>query len=114
MGKRRLYSEPLRKVVSNATADYVEGRLVEPGEILFVTHGALEDETSAPTTIAFGRYVGQRFEAEEEDPAPLVGTRYHTEKTHHFVAGERPVWRVEGATLNDVLRGFMQGYFEEV
>lgn len=114
MGKRRLYSEPLYALVDNATADYLEGRLVEPGEVLFVTHAALEDETSAPTTISFGRYVGQRFEGEEEDNAPQAGVRYHTEKTHHFVGGERPVWRVEGATLNDVLRGFMQGYFEEV
>lgn len=114
MPRRRLYNEPLRKSLTDATAEYVEGRVVEPGLILFVTHAALEDETTAPTAIAFGKKVGDRFEGLEEDPSPLVGTRYHTEKTHHFIAGERPTWRVEGGTSADVLRGYMEGYYEAV
>jgi len=112
--KRRLYEEPLREVVTNATAEYVEGRVVDQGLILFVTHASLEDETTAPTTISFGKKVGDRFEGFEEEPSPIVGIRFHTEKTHHFTAGERPTWRVEGATVNDVLRGYMEGYYEEV
>jgi len=114
MGKRKLYDETLRKDVTNTTAEYVEGRVVEPGWILYVTHAALEDANTAPTTISFGKKVGDRFEALEEKPSPAVGIRYHTEKTHHFIAGERPCWRVEGATAADVLRGHMEGYYEEV
>lgn len=114
MPRRRLYEEPLYKKVVSATAEYVEGRVVDPGLILFVTAGSLEDETTAPTTIAFGKRVGERFEGLEELESPSVGVRYHLDKTHHFLAGEKPVWRVEGATVNDILRGHMEGYYEEV
>jgi len=112
MGKRRLYSESLRQVLSNATEEIMLGRVVAPGYIRFVTHAAVEDSTTAPTTLAFGRQQGGRFEALEEDPAPQAGIRYHTEKTHHFLAGECPAFRVEGGTSNDVLRGFLEGYEE--
>lgn len=114
MPKRRLYDKDLRKVLADTTAEYVEGEVVKPGDILYITHGVLEDQTSAPTTISFGKYVGGRFEGLEEDDGPVAGVRYHTEKTHHFQAGERPAWRVEGGTLNDVLKGYMEGYYEEV
>jgi len=114
MSKRRLYSQPLFKSLVNTTTEYVYGRRVDQGLILYVTHAALEDETTAPTTISFGKMVGDRFEGFEEDEAPSAGIRYHTLKTHHFLAGERPVWRVEGGTSNDVLRGYMEGYYEEV
>lgn len=114
MSKRKLFSHPLYKVLTNATVEYLEAPIVEPGWVLYVTAASLEDSTSAPTTIAFGRYEGGRFEALEEEDSPAAGIRYHVEKTHHFTAGERPVWRVEGGTLNDVLRGFLEGYYEMV
>lgn len=112
--KRRLYEEPLRVKGSNTTAEYVDGRVVPPNFILFVTHASLEDETTAPDTISFGKKVGNRFEAFEEEPSPLVGIRYHTDKTHHFLAGETPSFRVEGITANDILRGYLEGYLEAV
>lgn len=114
MPKRRLYDEVLRKVLSDTTAEYVEGRVVPAGWVLFVTSAALEDETTAPTTQAFGKKVGTRFEAMEEDDSPSVGIRFHTENTHHFLAGEKPGWRVEGGTDSDVLSGYMEGYYERV
>jgi len=112
MPKRRLYSKDLRKVLTNTTVEYVEGDVVKPGEILYITHAALEDQNNAPTTISFGKYVGERFEGLEEEPSPIAGIRFHTEKTHHFITGERPVWRVEGGTSSDVLKGYMEGYYE--
>jgi len=36
-----------------------------------------------------------------------------TEKTHHFVAGDRPAWRVEGGTVSDVITGHNEGYYEK-
>jgi len=113
MPKRRLYSEALYKKAVSATEQLVEGRVVEPGWILYVTSGSLEDETTAPTTVSFGKKVGERFEGMEELETPSSGIRYHLDKTHHFIAGERPVWRVEGATVNDILRGYLEGYYEE-
>lgn len=114
MPRRRLYQEPLHKLKGSTSPDYVEGRAVDPGLVLYVTHASLEDETTAPTTLAFGKKVGDRFEGLEEGESPSVGVRYHTGKTHHFTEGERPVWRVEGGATSDVLRGFMEGYYEEV
>ena len=113
MGKRRLYSESLYKLLTDTSAEILRGREVAPGYVRFVTHGAVEDATTAPTTLAFGREQGGRFEALEEDDAPAAGIRSHTAKTHHFLAGERPAFRVEGGTSNDVLRAFLEGYEEE-
>lgn len=113
MGKRRLYTEPVAGKVTSATVDYLRGREVSPGYVRFVTHAGIEDQTTAPTTLSFGREIGKLFEVLEEDPAPLVGITYHTAKTHHFLAGEKPAFRIEGGTLNDVLRAYLEGYEEE-
>jgi len=114
MPKRRLYSEFFYKSADSITATYVEGEEVKTGWLLYVTTGSLEDETNAPTTIAFGKLVGTRFEGMEETESPTAGRRYHNDKTHVFRAGEKPCWRVEGATLNDILRGMAEGYYEEL
>jgi len=114
MGKRKLYDEVLSESLTNTTAEYVEGRVVEPGWILYVTSAALEDENNGPASIAFGKKVGDRFEASEEKASPSAGIRWNTVNTHHFIAGERPVFRVEGGTSGDKLSGHMEGYYEEV
>ena len=113
MPKRRPYSEPLAKDLEDTTAEYVYGQRVEPGEALYVTAGSFEDEDHAPTTIAFGKMIGTRFEVMEEEPSVSAGIRYHLEKTHRFDAGERPAFRVEGGTDGDKLRGYLEGYVEE-
>lgn len=113
MPKRRPYFETLDKVLVNETAEYVEATRVAPGETLYVTAGALEDETTAPTTISFGKKVGTRFEAMEEEPSPLLGIRYHLEKTHRFDAGDIPAFRVEVGVADDKLSGYLEGYIKE-
>jgi len=113
MPKRRLYDQDLRKTVSDTTTEYVEGRPVPSGLVLYVVHAVLEDETSSPNTMSFGKRSGDRFEALEEALDPVAGLRYETDKTHHFIEGESPVWRVEGATSGDILSGHLEGYFEE-
>lgn len=113
MPKRRLYFQSLKGTCDNVTADYVKGKRVGKYKTLYVTAGALEDETHAPTTISFGKLIGTRFEPMEEMENPSVGVRYHLDKTHRFDPGDRPTWRVEGGTLNDVFSGYLEGYIEE-
>lgn len=114
MPRRRLYSKILEAKCDNATTDYLEGDDVEQGQVLFITFGNAEDETNAPTTIAIGKKVKDTFIPFEEEDSPSAGIRYNTEKTHHVIAGERPAIRFEGATSNDLLRGYLEGYYEEV
>jgi len=114
MPKRRLYSHPFFKKITDATVDYVDGETVPTGYILYVTTATIEDENTAPTTLSFGKKSGSSYTPLEEDDSPAVGIRYHTERTHHFIAGEKPSFRVEGATLNDVVRGYAEGYYEEI
>jgi len=114
MPKRRLYSEIFYKEADSITECYVEGEEVNTNYILYVTSAVLEDEDHAPTTIAFGKLVGGRFEAFEEDDSPAAGIRYHIEKTHVYKPGEKICWRIEGATLNDIIRGIAEGYYEEL
>jgi len=114
MPKRRLYSKPLNKKCADATTDYLEDDPVRPGWILYVTTGSAEDETTAPTTISFGKRDGAKFTPLEEEDSPAAGISYHINKTHHFIAGEAPAFRFEAATLNDVLRGYLEGYYEEI
>jgi len=114
MPKRRLYSHPFFKKVTDATADYVEDETVPTGYILYITTANIEDETSTPSTVSFGKRNSRGYEPFEETASPTQGIRYHTEKTHVLIAGEKPSFRVEGATLNDVMRGYAEGYFEEV
>ena len=113
MPKRRLYDESLNQKLVSTTSEYVKGREVPQGLILYVVHGALEDETSSPDSLSFGKLIGSRFEALEEDDGPVSGVRYHTEHTHHFLPGETPCWRVEGGVADDVLTSHMEGYYEE-
>lgn len=112
MPKRRLYSEFFYKEADSIVAVYVEGEEVKTDHILYVTAAALEDETNEPTTIALGKLVGGRFETMEESNDIAAGIRYHIERTHVFRSGEKLCWRVEGATLNDKLRGYAEGYYE--
>lgn len=114
MPRRRLYSKPLNKKCTNATTDYLEDESVQPGWILYVTTGSCEDETSAPTVMSFGKKDGAKFTPLEEDEGPTAGISKYIMKTHHFMAGEAPAFRFEAATLNDVLRGYLEGYYEEV
>ncbi|GAH73390.1 unnamed protein product, partial [marine sediment metagenome] len=92
------------------TVDYVKSEVVQERETLYVTHACLEDSTTPPNSIAFGKLVGTNFTCLEEEPNPAVGVTYHTEKTHHFITGEEPCFRVEGAVLADILRGHLEGY----
>jgi len=110
MPKRRPYNHDLYRECLNATADYVKGETVQERETLYVTHACLEDSTTAPTSIGFGKLVGRIFTCLEEEPNPVLGVMYHTEKTHHFITGEEPCFRVEGAVLADILRGYLEGY----
>lgn len=114
MPKRRLYSKKLQAACDDATTDYLEGEEVKPGLVLYITTGSVEDETTAPTTISFGNLKDSEFTPLEEDPAPIVGIRYHLDKTHHFTSGQKPAFRFEGATLADKLRAYLEGYYEEV
>jgi len=113
MSKRRPYREYLTKTLANTTAEYVEGNEVPEGYLLYVTAGALEDENNAPTNIGFGFLRAGEFIGMEELETPSAGIRYHLDKTHVFRPAEKPAWRVEGGTLNDILRGYLEGYLEE-
>ena len=110
MSKRRPYNHDLYRECLDATVDYVKSEVVKERETLYVTHACLEDSTTAPDSIAFGKLVGEIFTCLEEEPNPVLGVTYHTEKTHHFVTGENPCFRVEGAVLTDILRGHLEGY----
>jgi len=114
MSKRRQYSRILDKKCTSATVDYLEDKPVEPGWVLYVTTGSCEDETSAPTIMSFCKKDGAQYRALEEDQAPTAGVSKYIMKTHHFIAGEAPAFRFEGATLNDILRGYLEGYYEEI
>jgi len=114
MPRRRLYYEELKKKSDNATTFYLKSRIVDQGLILFVVAGSAEDETNAPTTIAFGKMQGDRFTPFEENSSLSAGVRYHITMTHHFIAGEQPAWRFEGTTLNDICSACLEGYYEEV
>lgn len=114
MSKRRLYDEDIQKKVTDATETVIEGREVDQGWVRYVTHACLEEIGTAPTTLAFGKKIGERFEPLEEIDNITAGRIYHTEKTHHFIGGSRPAWRIEGGTVDDVLSGQMEGYEEQV
>lgn len=114
MPKRRLYSESLHKSLTDETVEYVKAKRVEPEEVLYVTAGSFEDEDNSPDTIGFGKMIGTRFECMEEVATPAAGIRQRLRKTHHFLGLEQPVFRVEGGTSGDTLRGYLEGYVEEV
>lgn len=114
MAKRSLFSESLKQTLSDTTAEYVKAERVEPEEVRYVTAGSFEDEDNSPDTIGFGKMIGKRFECMEEVANPAAGIRQRLRKTHHFLTGETPTWRVEGGSDGDKLRGYVEGYIEEV
>ena len=114
MSKRRPYNHDLYRELQNATTDYVKGETVKERETFYCTHACLEDSTTAPISIGFGKLVGNNFTCLEEEPNPVLGVMYHTEKTHHFITDEVPCFRVEGGTLVDICRGHIEGYKEAI
>jgi hypothetical protein len=119
MAKRKLYSEPLRKVSDNASLFLVKSeRPVDPGWIRYVTFGSCYDDTDTGTSIEFGMWKNGAF-ISMEGTATLTKSipKMTTQATHVFRTGELPAFRVIGADASDVLLGFLEGYeteYEEV
>ena len=111
---RKYHSEIFYGQVDNASVFYLEGEKVPEGCNLFIINASIEDSTTAPATIAFGKIIGNRFEAFEEEDSPAAGITYHIDRTYRFKAGEKPCWRFETLALNDIIRGFAEGYYEEL
>lgn len=114
MAKRRPYSKRIHGKVSDTNVDYALGDEVKHGWMLYVTTGSVEDEDNAPTTLAFGSFKDENFTPMEEHYSPRAGIRYSIKKTHHFMPGEQPAFRVEGATDGDDIEGYLEGYLEEI
>jgi len=115
MSKRRLYRKDVYGSISNTSSQNFQPKEPhDPRYVLYVTTGSIEDSTSAPTNIAFGKLVNGVFTPLEEIESPSAGIRYHVDKTHHFLPGEEPAFRIEGGTSADVIVGYVEGYEEEV
>lgn len=115
MAKRRPYRDRGRKQVTDATSELFLGQRVAQGWRLYVATGAVEDEDSAPTTIAFGIVPESGdFIVLEEEPNPSAGITYHINKMHRLNPGERPAFRIEGGTLTDDIEWYLEGYEERI
>lgn len=114
MSKREPYFDRRSKALTDTTADYLTFSEVEAGQELYVTAAGVEDETTAPTTLSFGKIKGSSYEVLEEEPNPAVGILVHIEKTHRFMAGDIPAFRVEGLVAGDVISGYIEGYLQKV
>lgn len=114
MGERRLYSEELEDTGDASTSLIVKGRVVEQGWIRYVTAAGFEDETTAPTTIGFGKYRKDRYISLEEVESASAGVRQRLRKTHHFLPGERPAIRVEVGGTTDTVSAYLEGYEQQI
>lgn len=115
MSRRRPYRDRGRDPITDATTELFKGRRVQQGWQRYVTTGSVEDEDSAPTTIAFGIVLeSEEFIPLEEEPSPQAGITYHVDKTHRLNPGERPAFRIEGGTLTDDIEWYLEGYEERV
>jgi len=112
--KRRLYSEIFYRKIVNATLDYAEGDEVPQGWVLYITSACFEDETNLANDMAFGKKLNGDFVPFEVFRQSVLGVRVNTVNTHHLIGGEKPAIRVRGSQLNDVVRGYAEGYYEEV
>ena len=106
------YTRTIKKPCDDIVSCYLLGQVVKSGQWLFIQNLAAEDETTAPTQIRVGR---GRDESEvhwwECEPNPAAGVLYHTEKTLLFVPEmERVIARFDGATLEDILAVYVDGY----
>lgn len=101
---------PLQKSSGGATNEYLatEPR-VPKGEVWVITHIAVEDETSACTSVRIGRGTQQRPRWLQEQPAPQAGQLYTEENEHHLGEGEQLVVRFTGSTSGDVLVANVEG-----
>lgn len=115
MPKRRPYRQSINASLSNTTSETFKPKEPhDPRYVLYITAASMEDETAAPTTIAFGKDVEGTFTTLEEDPSPILGIRYHIEKTHMFMPGEEPAIRIEAGGSGNVISGYLEGYEEEI
>ena len=116
MAKRKLYSEPLKKVSDSATLFYLKGKnLVQPGWVRYVTFASCYDDTNTGTSIEFGKWAADRFVSMEGTSTLTKSVPvFFTRSTHHFLTGEIPTFRIVGADASDVIVGYLEGYETEL
>lgn len=115
MPKRRLYSRTISGAISNATSETFQPKEPhDPRYVLFITTGSVEEQTNAPTAIAFGKLVNSIFIPLEEFTSNTAGIRRYIDKTHHFLPGEEPAFRFEAGTLTNVIQAYLEGYEEPI
>jgi len=95
---------------SGGTFDYVQSKIVPPGEIWCLQGIAYENETGARGT--FRRYIeGHGYNHYlAEDTSPGAGELIFTDKILYLLPGERLVIRQASCTSGDVLSLYVHGY----
>lgn len=87
----------------------------QPGRRYTITRLAVEDETSAPSTdirVFVDGHGYPHYILEQNSPA--AATLYWENEPTLLFEGESLVARFTGATLNDVLQLYVEGWWEEL
>jgi len=115
MGRRQYFRQRLFTIAGGGTFDEVIFDPRRESSVYHVTRFAVEDETSAPLT-DIRVYVGgrgtQHWLVEENSPA--AGVLYWDSDGVVLTEPDTLVARFTGATVNDVLRLYVEGWIEDV
>lgn len=114
MGERHYFRRRRTATAAGGTYDEVEFGPIVKDRLYHITRFAAEDETSDPTGDLRFYVKGHGYEHwENEEDSPGSATLYWDVDGIVIWMGESLVARFTGCTASDVLRLFVEGWWEE-
>ena len=106
----RIRRKPLRFASAGVATEYINDDIVRPGWAQLITRIAIENETTAFTSLRIGVWDGANFHLLEEQKNPVVDTLYWTTDHIYLSEGENLRIELKGCASGDVVKLYIDGF----
>ena len=109
--KRYVYTQPLFLKKVGTGTEYLKGELVKAGRVLVLTSVAVEDKTSALTSLRIGKISGGAFFPWQEQKTPQAAQLYWSDKEQWIREAEQFAVELIGGVAADACWAYLDGYW---
>ncbi len=105
----QFYRQTMLTKSAGAAYDDIETLPILGECYLEVDHIAVENKTTAYTSLRIGAKKGSDFVGMEQEDSPAAATIYHSKNVLRFFSNERVCCRMTGCTSGDIIEVTVQG-----
>lgn len=109
----RIRRKPIRFISTTTGTEYIDDDRVKPGYEHILTRIAIENLSHAMTRFRVGVWDGANYQLSEEQKSPVAATLYWTADPIYLSEGENLRIEIVGATVNDVIMVYIDGFFRK-